>query len=98
MRVIPGTPGGSTFRVRGPGWRDALSIEEQGRDLVRELVLPPGPSRIQFACDSPPLVEPGDDRLRVFRVEWFTCSPMDVTTGSAGVARAGLDARGSRFD
>jgi phosphoglycerol transferase len=85
MRCIAGAPQSSALRIRGPGWETRLGIDGAGRDVVRELVLPPGETRLIFACKGPSVQAPGDPRTMIFRVADLSVERLESGTPNAVV-------------
>jgi hypothetical protein len=69
LKCTPGRPDPCNLRIDSPWFSERLTISEQTPvHLVREIVLLPGESKVQFSCDGRPLEEPSDSRTMVFRV------------------------------
>jgi len=71
-----GSEGETTLRVNGPGWNESLSLPPAGRNISREIDVPPGRSVIRLECDGQPypVAMPGPGQhLHVFRVSNVVC-------------------------
>jgi hypothetical protein len=91
MHCVAGAPASATLSIQGAAWREELAIAGEGREVTRELVLPPGETRVCFACDGEPVHAPGDPRTMIFRVENFSVRRLEALPSPAAVARQGAD-------